>query len=247
MAEIAVRAQGLGKRFSIAARGDRRTLLEAMRHKLTGASPQRDLWALRGVDLTIERGELFGLIGANGAGKSTLLLLLAGILAPTEGRLEVRGKTDPFFQFGAGLRPQLTVLDNIRLCAALLGMRDRELRRRLPAIVEFSGLSEYLYARLGELSTGLAARLPFSVAMHARLDIVLVDEMLAVGDRAFQDKCLSAFKALARDGRTLVVVSHNLGLVGDLCGRALFLESGRPAYCGPAQEAVGRLIAAPAR
>lgn len=247
MDDIAISARGLGKRFTIGTRQERRTLLSEIRQTLTGAAPHRDLWALKDLDLDIRRGEIFGLIGANGAGKSTLLLLLAGILEATEGTLEVRGKTDPFFQFGAGLRPQLTVRHNIALCAALLGMPDEELRRRLPKIVEFSGLGDYLYARYGELSTGLAARLPFAVAVHADLDIILIDEMLAVGDRAFQDKCLSAFRALAREGKTLVVVSHSLDLVGELCHRALYLEAGRAAFCGPAAEAVSRLVDAPIR
>jgi len=246
MSRPAIRARGLGKRFRIGTREGRRTLLSALRHNLTGASAHRDLWALRGLDVDVERGEIFGVVGSNGAGKSTLLLLLAGILAPTEGTLDVQGKTDPFFQFAAALRPELAVKDNIALCAALLGIPDRQLKRRFDRIVEFSGLSDFLYARYGELSTGMAARLPFAVAVHADLDIILVDEMLSVGDRAFQQKCLETFRALSREGKTLVVVSHDLNLIGELCGRAVLLERGRAAYCGPAAEAAARALAIPA-
>ncbi|MDE2491333.1 MAG: ABC transporter ATP-binding protein [Elusimicrobia bacterium] len=242
-ADAAVVAEGLGKRFRIAARDERRTVLGRLRRALTGAPERRELWALRDLDLEIRRGEIFGVIGANGAGKSTLLLLLAGILAPTRGSLRVEGKTDPFFQFAAGLRPQLSVLDNMALCAALLGLTRREFKRRLPQIVEFSGLGDYLYARYGELSTGLAARLPFATAIHADLDIIVIDEMLSVGDRAFQAQCLEAFRGLADRGKTLIVVSHNLDLVAELCGRALYLKEGRAAYCGKAGTAVARLIA----
>jgi lipopolysaccharide transport system ATP-binding protein len=240
---IAISARGLGKRYMIGSREDRPTVFGRLRRGVLGRADKRELWALRGLDLEIERGEIFGVIGPNGAGKSTLLLLLAGILAPSAGSLTLSGRADPFFQLAAGLRPGLTVRDNFALCAALLGMPQAELKRRLPAMLEFSGLADHLYCRYGELSAGMAARLPFSVAIHADLDIIVVDEMLAVGDRAFQAQCIKAFKDLAARGKTLVLVSHTMDFIEELCGRALYLRGGEAVYCGPAKEAVKRLIA----
>jgi lipopolysaccharide transport system ATP-binding protein len=242
-AKLAIRAKGLGKKYMIGVRDRRPTVLSRLRRGLMGRPDRRELWALRGIDLEIRRGEIFGVVGPNGAGKSTLLLLLAGILAPSAGELTVHGRTDPFFQFAAGLRPGLTVLDNFMLCGALLGIPRAEFKRRLPAMLEFSGLGDWLYCRYGELSAGMAARLPFSAAIHADLDIIVIDEMLAVGDRAFRAKCLQAFKMLAARGKTLVLVSHTTEFIEELCERALYLKGGEAAYCGPAKEAVRRLIA----
>ena len=242
-AGCALTARGLGKSFLLGAREERPTAFGALRGALTGRTAERRLWAVRGVDLEVERGEILGVVGLNGAGKSTLLLLLAGILAPDEGVVEARGSVDPFFQLAAGLRPPLSVRDNFALCAALLGLPRPEFARRLPAMLEFSGLEGWLDARLGELSSGMAARVPFATALHADLDIVLVDEMLATGDLPFRARCLEAIRGLAAKGKTLVVVSHDLELVSGLCGRALLLEGGRPAFLGSAVEAVSRLRA----
>ncbi|MFA6092706.1 MAG: ABC transporter ATP-binding protein [Elusimicrobiota bacterium] len=242
MSGRAICAEGLGKSFLMSAREERGTLLAAARRWVTGNSAHRVLWALRGVDLDIQKGETFGIIGPNGAGKSTLLLLLAGILAPSEGRVEACGKVDPFFQLAAGLQGRLSVMDNLSLCSALLGMSRRDFRAKLGRIVEFSGLGDYLYACYGELSTGMAARLPFSVAVHADLDVLLLDEMLSVGDRDFQARCFKVFEDLRAQGKTLIIVSHNLELIRNFCGRALYLRAGVPVFSGPAAEAVDRLI-----
>lgn len=233
--DIAISASGLGKRYSIGAIEARPTLLGRLRQSLTGQGPQRDLWALRGLDLEVRQGEIFGIVGRNGAGKSTLLLLLGGIIAPTEGTLRVAGKTDPFFQLAAGLKPGLTVHDNMRLCAALLGMPRREFNKRLEKMLAFSQLEPYLGARMGELSSGLAARVPFSVAIHSDLDLMLIDEMLDIGDVAFQKRCHGVFRSLAESGKTLIVVSHSLNAIRTLCHRALYLKSGRPEALGPAE------------
>lgn len=239
----AIAASGLGKVYSIGTMDRRPTLLGRLRQRLLGQGPQRELWALRGLDFTVERGEIFGVCGKNGAGKSTLLLLLGGIIAPTEGTLRVVGKTDPFFQLAAGLKPGLTVFDNMRLCAALLGLPRREFDKRLPSILEFSLLEPYLGARLGELSSGLAARVPFSVAIHSYLDVLLIDEMLEIGDASFQKRCHAAFRGLADSGKTLIVVSHSLQAIRTLCGRALYLKDGRQEYLGKAAEAAARFAA----
>ncbi len=239
---IALKAEGLGKSFTIAASGERPTVLARCRRALTGAEPTRELWALRGIDFELERGEALGVIGPNGAGKSTLLLLLAQILGPSEGGVFVRGKIDPLFQLGAGLRPRLSVLDNMRLCAALLGVPRRVFEKRLPEMIAFAGLEPYLHARYGELSAGYSIRLPFVVAAHADLDIVLLDEMLSVGDRVFQTKCAEVFARFKAERRTLVVVSHDLRLVEELCDKALYLDRGRQAYFGDVATAVSRYL-----
>ena len=235
-----IRAEGIGKRFLIGTKADRPTLLQSLRRWATGGQPQRELWALQGIDLELYRGDVLGIIGANGAGKSTLLMLMAKILDISEGRLEVSGKVNPFFQLASGLQLELTVNENIVTCAALLGIGSRELKKKLPEIIEFSGLEKYLYAKLGELSTGLAARVPFTTAIHVDADILLVDEMLSVGDIAFQDRCVKVFRKLIRQGKTLVIVSHNLNLVQRLCPSVLYLKNGKAAFLGSYEDAVAQ-------
>ncbi|MCX5796106.1 MAG: DegT/DnrJ/EryC1/StrS family aminotransferase [Elusimicrobia bacterium] len=237
-ADVVIRAQGLAKSFLIGSKAEKESSLETTHRLLTGAGSRRVLWALRHLDLEVNRGETLGIIGPNGAGKSTLLLLLARILAPSEGRLEVSGKTDQFFGLDEGLQSQLTVRENMSLCAALLGMPPEVFAARLPAMLDFSKLHDYLYAKFGELSTGLAARVAFSVAIHGDLDIILVDEKLAVGDGAFQDKCLSVFRDFQKQGKTLLIVSHSLQLIDRLCPRTLYLNAGRTAFLGDTTEAI---------
>ncbi len=240
--DTAIAASGLGKRFMIGAADERRTLWRAVHQAVTGRGARRELWALRDLDFEVRRGEMFGIVGPNGAGKSTLLLLMAGIFQPTAGTIRISGKTDPFFQLGAGLKPRLSVRDNFALSAALLGIPRREFLERLPRMLEFSGLQDYLYARLGELSSGLMARLPFAAALHADLDIIVIDEMLSVGDRAFQARCREAFKSFVSQGKTIVLVSHDVDLIRAQCGRALYLKAGQAEFCGPAGDAVDRLL-----
>jgi len=241
-APVVLSAAGLGKRYDLAAPG-RESLPQALLRLAAGAPRRRALWALRGVSLEIRRGEIVGLIGANGAGKSTLLLLLAGIAEPTEGAVTARGRADLFFQLGSGLQPGLSVLDNLRLCAALLGHDPALTRARTARILEFSGLTEYRAARFGELSSGLAARLPFSVALHGELDVVLADEAVSVGDAAFQARCAEAFRGLRRDGKTIVLATHDMDAVRALCTRAVYLEAGRVRAEGAPAETVDAYLA----
>ena len=235
-AELAIRARNLGKSFWMGTRGERRTVPQMLRRWVTGNSPQRLHWALQNLNFDIQRGEILGVMGPNGAGKSTLLLLLARILAPSEGTLQVFGKTNPFFQLSAGLEHRLTVLDNFSLCSALLGMSRKHFQKKLSEMIAFSGLEEYLYAHYGELSAGFAARLPLATAIHADLDIILVDEMLAVGDHAFQSKCMEVFRGFKKQGKTLVIASHSRDLIQSLSTHALYLDKGRPVYLGDATD-----------
>jgi ABC-type polysaccharide/polyol phosphate transport system ATPase subunit len=238
--DIVLSATALGKRYDLAAARARRSLPHELLRLLTGTFERREHWALRGVDLEIRRGEIVGVVGANGAGKSTLLLLLAGIAEPSEGRVTSRGRTDLFFQLASGLQPRLSVLDNLRLCAALLGHDRGRTRRQESRILKFAGLEDYREALYGELSSGLAARLPFSVALHGELEVVLADEAVSVGDAAFQARCAEAFQGLKQDGKTVLLATHDLDLVREQCTRAIYLEKGRIVAEGAPRDVVDR-------
>lgn len=238
--DIVLSASGLGKRYDLAVGSKRESLPHVFLAWATGNANRRAHWALRNVDMQIHRGEIVGVVGANGSGKSTLLLLLAGIAQPSEGRVLSRGRTDLFFQLGSGLQPRLSVLDNLRLCAALLGHDRRRTRSQADEILEFAGLTPYRNALYGELSSGLAARLPFAVALHGNLDVVLADEAVSVGDAAFQARCAEAFQGLKRDGKTVLLATHDLDLVREQCSRAIYLEGGRIVAEGEPRSVVDR-------
>lgn len=235
-----VRARGLGKTFLNGTAAYRRSVFRAFAEIAAGRDGRRETWALKGVDLELSPGGSVAVIGPNGAGKSTLLLLLAGILEKTEGELRVTARANLFFPFGATLQPRLTVRRNFDLAAALLGLSRARYARAFDEIVSFSGLESRLEDRLGELSTGLSARVAFSVAVHAEQELVLADEMLAVGDMSFQARCRDAFDRLRRAGASLVVVTHDMSAAKAMCREALYLRDGRPAGFGLVNEVVQR-------
>jgi ABC-2 type transport system ATP-binding protein len=236
MSAPALRAVGLGKEYFIRTRAER-TLFRRLA-ALVGGSDRSPLWAVRGVDIEVAHGEFLGLIGPNGSGKTTLLMLLAGLLPPTEGSVERSGGVSPFFRIGAGLFPELTVLDSIRLAAALYEMSPRELSRRLDAIVAFAGIERYLYARLGELSSGYQSRVVFSTALHSDTEILLFDEVFSVGDAEFSIQCKKRIDELRAQGRTAVLASHDMAMIARFCTRAVHLEKGETAAVGPARTVV---------
>lgn len=226
MSDVVISARGLGKLFFH--RLPRyESLVGRLRLLGRGCRDALPVWALRNVSFEVARGECLGLAGPNGSGKSTLLKLLAGILEPTEGTLRVQGRTNTLFNLHAGLQTELCVRDNIEICGILMGLRRREARRRVAAVLEFAELADLAEVRMGELSTGQAARVAFAAAVHSDLDVLLVDEALSVGDRAFQDKCRLAFERLRREGKTLVVISHDEELLRRLAPRVLRLRAGR--------------------
>lgn len=192
-------------------------------------------WALRDVSLAVQPGETVGLIGSNGAGKSTLLKLVSGVSAPTSGRVRVRGRIGALLELGAGFHPELSGRDNIYLNAALLGMGRVETRRKFDSIVAFSELENFIEMPVKHYSSGMFARLAFSVNIHVEPDLLLVDEVLAVGDQAFQRKCLERIDALRLQGVTVMFVSHALDTVRALCARAVWLERGRLLADGPTE------------
>lgn len=201
------------------------------------------IWALREVSFDVDAGDVVGIIGRNGAGKSTLLKILSRITRPSRGRVTMQGRVSSLLEVGTGFHPELSGRENIFLNGAIIGMRKAEIRRKLDAIVDFSGVSRFLDTPIKRYSSGMKVRLAFSVAAHLEPDILVIDEVLAVGDAEFQQKCLGAMAGFGRSGRTVLFVSHNLAAVQSLCRRGIVLEKGRLTYDGPVDGAIERYVA----
>jgi ABC-type polysaccharide/polyol phosphate transport system ATPase subunit len=191
------------------------------------SSGDKDFWAVRQVSFEVRRAESLGIIGHNGAGKSTILKLLSNITAPTEGKITIRGRISALLEVGSGFHPELTGRENIYLSGSILGMRRREIANKLESIVEFAGIQPFIDTPVKRYSSGMYVRLGFAVAAHLNPDILLLDEVLAVGDRAFQEKCKERIAELHRQGMTMIFISHDLTAVRNLCNRALLLQQGR--------------------
>lgn len=199
------------------------------------AAPRPRFEAIKDVSFELAPGETLGVIGANGAGKSTLLNLATGLAQPDSGRIEVNGHVGALLELGAGFHPDLTGAENLRLNAALNGLSRREIATRFEEIVEFSGVREFLYEPLRTYSSGMGMRLAFSVLVHTDPDILLIDEVIGVGDREFSLKCLEKIRQFQREGKTILVASHGLELITSLCQRAIWLDHGRVVQAGQAQ------------
>lgn len=199
-------------------------------------------WALQDVSFSVDQGEVLGIIGRNGSGKSTLLKVLSQITSPTRGAAEISGRVGSLLEVGTGFHPDLTGRDNVYLNGSILGMSRKEIERSFEEIVEFSGVSEFLDTPVKRYSSGMSVRLAFSVAAHLRTEILLVDEVLAVGDLSFQRKCLGKMGEVARSGRTVVLVSHDLAAVSSLCDRVVVLAGGRVVHEGETAEAVAAYV-----
>ncbi|MBC8507445.1 MAG: ABC transporter ATP-binding protein [Anaerolineales bacterium] len=204
----------------------------------------KKFWALKDVFLDIQRGEFFGIVGRNGAGKSTLLKTMARVIKPTLGRVVILGRTAPLLDLGAGFHPELSGRENIFLNGALLGLTQKTVGHRFDEIVAFSEIGEFINAPLRTYSTGMVARLGFAVATSVRPDIMLVDEVLSVGDTQFQEKCLARMNAFREQGTTIVLVSHSMERVKALCERAIWLEDGKVAAQGKVSAVVGQYLQA---
>jgi lipopolysaccharide transport system ATP-binding protein len=251
MIEPAVQFLNVSKRFRLTEPTDSlRELIGGALARLAGRRRRADssvFWALRNVDFSLQAGESLGVIGPNGAGKSTVLKLLAGILKPDAGHVHVCGRVTALIEVGAGFHGDLTGRENIFLHGAILGMSRRETREKLDAIVDFAGIGRFLDVPVKRYSSGMYARLGFSIAAHVDPDILLVDEVLSVGDAVFRLRCLERMRSLIRGGTSLVFVTHNLDQLQTVCPRAFVLEEGRCSFDGPSQEAVCRYLSAMSR
>jgi lipopolysaccharide transport system ATP-binding protein len=244
--EIAIRAENIGKRYRIGATqgvGRYRSLREdiselaSQRRKRAGEA-EKDFWALKDVSFEIKAGETVGIIGRNGAGKSTLLKILARITPPTSGRGETHGRVGSLLEVGTGFHPELTGKENIMLAAAIIGMRRSEVLARFEEIVEFADMAKFLETPVKRYSSGMYMRLAFSVAAHLEPEILLVDEVLAVGDAQFQKKCLGRMEELGGTGRTVLFVSHSMPSVMRLCPRVILLDGGHLTADGTGSQVV---------
>lgn len=216
------------------------TLKEAVLGRFRHLRRAEPLWALQDVSLRVAPGEAVGVIGANGSGKSTLLQLAAGVVKPTAGRVQVRGRVAPLIELGAGFDPELSGRDNVFLNGALLGFSRREMARRLDRIVAFAELERFIDVPVKSYSSGMYARLGFAIASDVDADVLLVDEVLAVGDERFQARCLDRIKTIRRAGTTVLLVSHAAPMVQELCERAVVLHRGALAFDGPSAPAIAR-------
>jgi lipopolysaccharide transport system ATP-binding protein len=202
----------------------------------------RQFWALDDVSFEVKKGEAFGIIGGNGAGKSTILKLLSGIIKPTKGSVSIKGRLSALIEVGAGFHPDLTGRENIYLNGVILGMRREEIKTKFDEIVEFSDLAEFLDIPVKRYSSGMFARLGFSVAAHVEPDVLLVDEVISVGDYVFQKKCLKKMEDVVGSGATVIFISHNMRAVADLCDRCMLLEKGKVLTIGPTEKVVGAYL-----
>lgn len=260
MADTVIRAENLGKKFVIGHRDTRDTMFrEAMmrgfrnfarkgRDLVSGrpvveGDTSEEVWALRDVNFEIKRGELVSIIGHNGAGKTTLLKILSRITEPTTGRVEIRGRVTSLLEVGTGFHPELTGRENVFLNGAILGMTRAEVRDRFEEIVDFSGVRKFIDTPVKRYSVGMYARLAFAVAAHLEAEILVIDEVLAVGDAEFQARCLDRMSEVATSGRTVLFVSHNLAAVTALTKRAIVFRSGQLAFDGPVESALAHYSA----
>ncbi len=240
--DLAVAVRGVSKSYTIAHNAPQHTtateaLLHKMRHPFERANKET-FWALRDINFEVNKGEVIGVIGRNGAGKSTLLKILSRITEPTTGEIELYGRLGSLLEVGTGFHPELTGRENIFLNGAILGMTRREIERQFDAIVSFAGVDQFLDTPVKRYSSGMYVRLAFAVAAHLNPEILIVDEVLAVGDAEFQKKCLGAMQDVARSGRTVLFVSHQMQAVNTLCTSAIYLENGKIGFMGDVQNAI---------
>ena len=256
MNDVVLRTVGLGKMYRIG--GERqayRTLrdtlvqtakrpIERIRHPGAATHTSEELWALKDVDLEVKHGEVLGVIGRNGAGKSTLLKVLAHITEPTEGRVEITGRVGSLLEVGTGFHPELTGRENIQLNGAILGMTRAEIKRKFDEIVDFSEIARFLDTPVKRYSSGMYVRLAFAVAAYLEPEILLVDEVLAVGDAEFQKKCLGKMGDIATSGRTVLFVSHNMGAISRICSSSVLVDGGRVKEKGTTHDIVSAYLSA---
>ena len=259
MSEYAIRLEGIGKQYHIGRRRQgHRTLQRTLVDAVTGpfrkagqllrgqAAAVADLdetfWALKDVSFDVEHGQIVGIIGRNGAGKSTLMKILSRITEPTKGRGEIHGRVGSLLEVGTGFHPELTGRENLFLNGAILGMRKAEIERKFDEILAFSEIDKFIDTPVKHYSSGMYVRLAFAVAAHLEPEILLVDEVLAVGDAAFQRKCLGKMSEVSKGGRTVLFISHNMAAVENLCHKGIVIEEGRVVFLGDMKHAIERYL-----
>ena len=259
MGDLAIRVEDLSKLYRIGLAGSRHDTLgdtitnfgskisnfirRSTASKLTSENSNSDaFWALKNVSFEVKRGEVVGLIGSNGAGKSTLLKILARITEPTSGRAEIHGRVGSLLEVGTGFHPELSGRENIYLNGAILGMKRVEIRRKFDEIVAFADIDRFLDTPVKRYSSGMYVRLAFAVAAHLESEVLIVDEVLAVGDGSFQRKCLSKMEDIGKHGRTVLFVSHSMPAITRLCGRAILVNAGRMVQDGPSHQVVSAYV-----
>lgn len=233
----AIIAEDLSKKFRIP-KEKRTTLFQNLIGVIKRQLEYQEFWALKDVSFEVNRGETFGIIGRNGSGKTTLLKILARVLYPNKGTVTINGKVASFLELGVGFQPELTARENVYIYASILGMSKKQVDRVYDHIFDFAELQKFQDMKLKNYSSGMYLRLAFSTAIHASPDTMLVDEVLAVGDEAFQKKCIAKIDEFRRKGRTIVFVSHDLGMVKQLCQRCLLLDGGRTVSLGATEKVV---------
>ena len=251
MSDLAIRVKDLSKRYTIVTAGARHdTLREHLAYSLRNLVPGNGhlksgtdtVWALKDVSFEVKQGEVIGIIGSNGAGKSTLLKILSRIMSPTSGRVEMCGRVGSLLEVGTGFDRELTGRENIYLSGAILGMKKAEIDHKFDEIVDFSGVVKFIDTPIKHYSSGMYVRLAFAVAAHLEPEILIVDEVLAVGDAVFQKKCLGKMENVAKEGRTVLFVSHNMAVISNLCPKVMLLAQGSIEHLGTAEESVRQYV-----
>ncbi len=252
MGDLAVRAENLSKVYRLG-KSQHDSLSELLAHWIgrvfrprwpdnLHAQKSRNFWALRDVSFEVKRGEIIGVIGRNGAGKSTLLKILSRITHPTSGRVEIYGRIGSLLEVGTGFHPELTGRENVYLSGAILGMKKTEIDRKFDEIIEFAEVEKFLDVPVKRYSSGMYVRLAFAVAAHLEPEILIIDEVLSVGDMAFQKKCLGEMDSAREQGRTVIVVSHNLGTIENLCQRVILMDKGSIELDGAPESVIDRYL-----
>src|SRR5215470_1387650 len=250
MSDVAIRCEGLGKHYRLGRREPYRALRDTLpallRAPFTRSASGDDtmLWALRDVSFTVRAGDVVGIIGANGAGKSTLLKILSRITAPTVGRATIHGRVGSLLEVGTGFHPELTGRENIYLNGAILGMRKAEIAAKFDEIVAFAEVERFLDTPVKHYSSGMYVRLAFAVAAHLEPAVMLIDEVLAVGDLEFQKKCMGKMKEVSEGGRTVVFVTHQMNQIRRLCEKVMWMDRGKVRELGPTSQVVASYEAA---
>jgi len=245
----AISVEGISKRYRI---GELHSAYGTLRESLTAATRRfahldhkphdEEIWAVKDVSFELSQGDVLGIVGRNGAGKSTLLKILTRITTPTSGRATIRGRVGSLLEVGTGFHPELTGRENVFLNGSVLGMKRKEIARKFPEIVEFAGVEQFIDTPVKRYSSGMSVRLAFAVAAHLEPEVLLIDEVLAVGDAEFQRRCLGRMEDMSQSGRTVIFVSHQMQAISQLCDRAIQLEKGQLVADGPANEIVAQYL-----